>query len=98
MGRPFRVALAFRECSDARQRNRRRLSAADVEARGFGAARFGLDGVWQSGYEFTNANIWIASEFSPIARHSHEAARAHSLYAFCTPAFLLSHGDGFLRH
>jgi hypothetical protein len=58
-----------------------RLSAADVEARGFGAARFGLDGVWQSGYEFTNANIWIASEFSPIARHSHEA-RARS-FALC---------------
>jgi hypothetical protein len=41
-------------------------------------------------YELTNANIWIASEHWP--------ARTNSLYACCSPAFLLSHGDGFLRH
>ena len=40
-------------------------------------------------YALTNANIWIAS--------GHWPARTHSLNACCSPAFLLSHSDGFLR-
>src|ERR1700730_1711614 len=38
-------------------------------------------------YEFTNANIWIALEFSPIARHSHEAALIRSMLAALPPSF-----------